>query len=133
MTWPILCDTPPKMLVVTNENLMFFNKNSITTKLSINPANDSANLTAFPNSTPIIISLKMLIKNVHFMSKICSEIKVMMFASPIFIPKLPTSNGNKISIYDKIREILKNIMAYGKIVFFCCFISNILFDIFLIL
>lgn len=99
------------MLVVTIENPSIFSKNNITIKLSKKPESERANLTMFPNSTPIIISLKMLIKNVHFMSKICSEIKVIIFASPIFIPKLPTFRGIRISIYDKISEMLKNIMA----------------------
>ncbi len=90
------------------EKLSVLNANIITTKLNKKPASESENLTAFPNNMPIIKTLKMLIKNVHFMFKICMESMVTMFASPIFMPKLPILIGNNISKYDKISDIDKN-------------------------
>ena len=118
------------MLVPIIEKCNVFNKNTITIKLSKNPANESANLTAFPNSMPMIMSLIMFKNNVHFVSKICREIRVMILASPILTPRYPTFNGNKISIYDNISEILNRMTEYGKIYLFCNLFLNILFDIF---
>jgi hypothetical protein len=89
----MLCAIPPAMLTeITESKFVFFNK-YIIVKLSIPPAKEYAIAITFPNINPEIRTLAIDRTYASLVPKLYKAKTITIFASPNFIPGMPTENG----------------------------------------